>query len=78
MKIQTMFAAASILLVTSVLVFALTTPAPVQAAKSLWCSTTDKATGCFTDQGICEKWRVDHLGAAPCQKGPTKKIENIL
>jgi hypothetical protein len=78
MKIQIMFTTASIMLVASVLVFALPTPTPVQAAKSLWCSTTDKATGCFTDQGSCEKWRVDHLGAAPCQKAPIKKIENVL
>lgn len=68
MKIEILFAVAVMSLVGAVLVFVF--PTPVQAAKTLWCSTTDHATGCFTDKGICEKWRIEHPGAAPCQKGP--------
>ena len=66
MKIEILFAVAAITLSGAVLVFAF--PIPVQAAKTLWCSTTDHATGCFTDKGICEKWRIEHSGVL-CQKG---------
>ena len=67
MKMEILFAVAAIMLGGAVLVIAF--PIPVQAAKTLWCSTTYHATGCFTDKGICEKWRIEHSGV-PCQKGP--------
>ena len=67
MKIQIMFVVTSIMLVASVLVFAL--PTPVQAVNILWCSTTGLSSGCSNNKETCEKWKDEHAGAKDCFKG---------
>ena len=61
MMTESIFAVASIMLIGTVVVFAL--PTLILAAKIQWCSTQNLLDECFSGKGQCEKWRDENPGA---------------
>jgi len=68
MKMEILFAVASIMLVAAVLVFGL--PTPARAAKQILCTDSRGDFHCFNGNGLCEIFVKENPTYGQCQKRP--------